>query len=194
MAYKHKDTAPEADRTSTGTQKALAPPADVPPARLKGERTPDRRYVIGAGNPQSLYHLTPRGREEVKRIVAAGAGNTGIARLLRISPDSVSPLLARDPLMQEAVNDGLAALDQDLTSGLLEQFHKGNAVAGMFLAKTKLGWREGEAPSHVPRATPQVAVNITLVNPAAPGDVAKIIGEIPPADTDDDTGPGGNFR
>lgn len=146
------------------------------------ERRPDRRYVKGSGCTVDPYTLTTAGLTVVKQVTSEGAGPTGIARLLKISRKAVTQLIDRDPDVQAAVNDGLAALDEELTQGIKRIATEGKSWPGLLaLGKVKLGWMEGQAPEHVPRAQPSVNVNIVLPQPVAPGDLAKIVNVDPSA-------------
>ena len=147
---------------------------DLFPFARKG----DRRYLAGAGCPASPYELTQKGLNAVKDCVSKGGGKAALVRLLRVDRETIGNLIERDPRMQVAIDEGTAEYDAYLTSQI-EKIGESEKQWSAFLAlgKVKLGWREGDAPDHLPRPSP-VQVNIQLVQPAAPGDLAKLVGEL----------------
>ena len=90
------------------------------------------------------YDLKPAGLALIKRMSTQGRDLASIAAALGVSNDTFRELRKRDPEAQEALDQGRAALGDELTDILLEQARNGITVAAIFLAKARCGWREGE--------------------------------------------------
>ncbi len=90
------------------------------------------------------YDLKPAGLALIKRMSTQGRALASIAAALGVSNDTFRELRKRDPEAQEALDQGRAALGDELTDILLEQARNGITVAAIFLAKARCGWREGE--------------------------------------------------
>lgn len=193
MAKHNKDTGTTEPQNSSGTRpapKAALPARTVRPRAFV--RQPNRRYVDVVTNPHGsgTYVVNEQGLELIYRLANDGQPLTTIAEMLGMGGDTFADLRKRQPEAEDAVRRGRSRVVGDMTRVLITKAMRGEDVPLLFALKTLGGFREGVP---VEGATPQVAVNIQLVTPAAPGDVVKIIGEIPPP-PDDDTGPGGNFR
>ena len=99
-----------------------------------------------------------------------------------------TPLRAMDrvpalqPEVDEAWESGIAGLADELTHILLQHARKGNVVAAIFLAKARLGWREGDAPEaraniviNLPdAATPEAYMRMVGAGPALPADTPAL--------------------
>jgi len=138
------------------------------------------------------YTVNEAGIALVETLARAGHDVVTLAGRLGIRHETFADIRRRQPEVAEAWARGRAAMGDEINDLLLDNARKGNMTAAIFLAKGRLGWREiGQAdPSHGSGPT----VNITLVSPAAPGDVAKIIGEVPPLPGDDEATRGGHGR
>jgi hypothetical protein len=121
--------------------------------------------------------LTPEGLAKVTELARKGYTHASIATSLGISPSAWRRLRTDNPEAAEAFETGRAALDDHYTDKLNHHVDEGNLVALLAAMKFKLGYRDN-GPTDNAGNGPQV--NITFVNPAAPGDVAKLIGDIPP--------------
>ncbi len=150
------------------------------PRTVKGPRS---RYITVDNLPDggTQYTLKPAGYEMIRRMSAGGRDLTSIAAALGISRDALRRLRERDPGAQQAIDQGRAALGDELTDIFLEQFRKGMTIAGIFLAKARCGWREGEA---MPGGTVNnTQINITIPPPMSDAEFRSIIeGHAEPAD------------
>lgn len=97
--------------------------------------------------------VAPAGLEVVERLVAEGQDYRTVAKALGCSGKALLEARKRQPEVQEAFERGQAALADELTHHLLAAARKGNIVAAIFLAKARLGWREGDAPEVRPNIT-----------------------------------------
>lgn len=120
--------------------------------------------TVGAVNHSSgnqrRKNIGRKGKALVEAMAAEGHTNTSIAKVLRMSAETLRQIRKRDPSVQEALDRGRASLEVELTHLLLEQARAGHVVAMIYLTKARCGWQEGAAPSD---ARP----NITIVLPAA---------------------------
>lgn len=169
------------------------------PAPLKRPRAfvrqPNREYVDvvqAECRSGSHYVVNEKGLQAIYDMAFAGVPLTTIAENLGVSHDTFALIRKRQPEAEDAVKRGRSRVVGDMTRVLINKALDGNTVELLFALKTLGGFREGVP---VEGGAPAVAVNIQLVTPAAPGDVVKIIGDIPPADDEpNDTGGGGTLR
>lgn len=82
----------------------------------------------------------------------------GIAAALGMSGRVLRECRKRQPEVEEALSEGLAALEQELVHSLLAAARKGQIAAAMFLLKCRHGYRETGQTD----AAPKVAVQINL--------------------------------
>ena len=139
---------------------------------MKGPRS---RYVAVENIPVSggtQYSLKAAGYELIRRMAAAGRDLNSIAAALGIGKDAFRRLRQTDEQAQEALDQGRAALGDELTDILLMHARQGMTVAAIFLAKARCGWREGELPDGV---RPSVNVNIQIPPAMSDAEFAKII-------------------
>lgn len=187
------------------TEKPVQLPAPIKRPRAFC-RQPNREFVdvmdgTGKGTGGLSYHINDKGLQAIYDMAFAGVPLTTIAEQLGISHDAFAAIRKRQPEAEDAVRRGRSRVVGDMTRVLIKKALDGNTVELLFALKTLGGFREGVP---VEGGTPAVAVNIQLVTPAAPGDVTKIIGNIPPHDDelpprDDESGTGssgtgGTFR
>jgi hypothetical protein len=114
--------------------------------------------------------ISPTGIALIERLARAGQDQRSIAKKLGISTKTFLETRKRQPEVEEALDRGHAGLSDELTHLLLGLARKGNVVAGIFLAKARCGWREGDAP--------EARANIVIQLPDAnsPEQYLKIIG------------------
>lgn len=122
--------------------------------------------------------LTEKGLALVREIAAKGYSHESIARRLGISKEGWRALRERCPEVQEAYEAGRTVIEEEVNDTILGHMRAGQLNAAIFYAKGRLGWRE-TGPQD-PAQGQGTTVNITLTTPAAPGDIAKLIGQIPP--------------
>ena len=115
-------------------------------AVVRRRALPRPQYIV-TSTPEAggaRYDLKPAGIALIKRMSREGRALASIAAALGVSMDTFREIRKRDPEAQEAVDQGRAALGDELTDILLEQARNGITVAAIFLAKARCGWREGE--------------------------------------------------
>lgn len=123
------------------------------PVRLTG---PGR-----GGQGRSSFKVGAKGLKIIEELTGRGCSLTTVARVLRMSRDTLREVRMRQPEVEEAYQRGLAIEHDALTSNLRTLADSGNVVANLFLLKSRHGYREGE-PLEV-----NVAVNAgVLVVPA----------------------------
>ena len=102
--------------------------------------------------------LTDAGIEAIRTLAREGRSYRGMAAALKVNHKTFADMRKRDPRIELAIDEGRGELEGEVTDLLLTQARKGQVVAAIFLAKARLGWREGDREHHAP----PVAVNITL--------------------------------
>jgi len=129
-------------------------PTDDLPVRLTG---PGK-----GGQGRSSFKVGAKGLKIIEDLTGRGCSLTTIAKVLRMSRDTLREVRMRQPEVEEAYQRGLATEHDALTSNLRRLADEGNVVANLFLLKARHGYREGE-PLEV-----NVAVNTggVLVVPA----------------------------
>ncbi|MCC6920497.1 MAG: hypothetical protein IT548_14970 [Alphaproteobacteria bacterium] len=95
----------------------------------------------GSG-PKPAVALTPAGLRLVEELAAKGNDIATVAKRLGIGRTTLVGLKKSTPAVSQAFETGHAALADELTHILLTQARNGVVVAAIFLAKTRLGWRE----------------------------------------------------
>lgn len=178
------------DETNNDGKTVPALPAPLP--RKKGLRRYNPRYVASVSMPTGslIYTITPAGIEVVDRMAREGQDVVSIAATLGISPDTFGVIRKRQPEVQQALDEGRAALGNELNDILLVKARKGETAAAIFLAKARCNWREVGPTDPNQQAGPTININIP---PAmSPEQFAQMIDITPPKpNTDDDTNSGG---
>lgn len=104
---------------------------------------------------------------------ASGRDMNSIAAALGIGKDVFRRLRQTDDQAQEAMDQGRAALGDELTDILLRHAREGMTVAAIYLTKARLGWREGEA---MPGGTVNnTQINISIPPPMSDDEFRRII-------------------
>lgn len=102
--------------------------------------------------------IAPAGLALIERLAGEGQDGRTIAKRLGIAYAVLTKLRKAAPDVADAFESGHAVLADEITHTLLAHARKGNVVAAIFLAKTRLGWREtGPADNST-----KVAVQINL--------------------------------
>lgn len=163
----------------------------APLPRKQGLRRFNPKYVLAAPNPTGSlnYTIKPAGIEAVTWMAREGHDVVSIATTLGISPDTFKRICKRQPEVQEALDEGRAALGDEITDILLTKARKGETAAAIFLAKGRLGWREVGPTDPNQQAGP--TINITIPPAMSPEQFAQMIDVTPKKPTDDDTGNSG---
>ena len=138
-------------------------------AVVRRRALPRPQYILtetpeGGGQ---LYVLKPAGLALIKRMSTQGRDLASIAAALGTSIDTFREIRKRNPEAQEAVDQGRAALGDELVDILLEQARNGVTVAAIFLAKARCGWREGEGMEGKVVNNTQINIQIPESMPAA---------------------------
>lgn len=103
----------------------------------------------------------PGDAQQIYRLAAAGHGTRSIAAKMQIGKGTFYRWLKDHPEIKEAYDAGMGHEEQELLSGLRTLLKYGNAAAGIFLLKSRHGYREGETQV----ADNRIQVQLTL--PAA---------------------------
>lgn len=104
------------------------------------------RWVHEPSKPPHL-EILPAGLDVIRDMVRNGHNRDGIAQALGTNKSTLKACISRQPEVEDALEQGRAALHHTIFSSLLQQGLDGYAPALMFLAKTQLGWRETDAPA-----------------------------------------------
>lgn len=112
-------------------------PTDDLPVRLTG---PGK-----GGQGRSSFKVGAKGLKIIEDLTGRGCSLTTIAKVLRMSRDTLREVRMRQPEVEEAYQRGLATEHDALTSNLRRLADEGNVVANLFLLKARHGYREGES-------------------------------------------------
>lgn len=157
MAAQRKPGERTEKRRSQERREAPEAARATPPALVT--RTPTASVVQGS---EPRADLTDEGLALLEALAAEGCDQRTLAARLGISPATLREMRERDEQVALAWGRGLARLADELTHILLTHARgvgKGAVVAAIFLAKARLGWREGApAEGH----TQAVQVNIQI--------------------------------
>jgi len=97
----------------------------------------------------------------IAALAATGHSMVGIARLMKVSQDTLRRWMDEDAALVEAFAQGREVERYELHNMLRRTAMKGNIIAAMFLLKARHGYREGDQGENANR----VSINFTL--PAA---------------------------
>jgi hypothetical protein len=137
-----------ANRAARGADAAPAAPAETALV-VRGRRVTDPTKI------------TPAGLEQIERDAALGLSTRSIATNLGIPYTTFRDLRNRDESVEDALQRGLALLEDEVVDLLLRQGRKGNTTALIWLTKNRLGWKDSPAVEMAP-------VNVQIVQlPAA---------------------------
>lgn len=122
--------------------------------------------------PTSRVEITAAGVAKIERLAALGHGQASIGKALGIGQATLMRAMERQPEVAEAFATGRSALGDEIASGLLAQFRKGNTTAGIFLAKWMLDARDSGPAQN---SKPTVAIQINLPAPKSVEDYMRAI-------------------
>lgn len=114
-------------------------PLDEP--ALGGSVARPRPDLVGF-KPHNRATLSPANRTNVQQALLQGYPLAAIAKALRISTPTLKRLMADDPGLQAEVEAQRSFEETELRDILMELARKGDAVAAIFLAKARHGWRD----------------------------------------------------
>ena len=109
--------------------------------------------------PSGKRTIGRRGRELIEAMAREGRADASIAKALRMHRETLRMIRRRDSQVEEALQRGRSALEDELTDLLLTKARGGCVVSTIYLTKARLGWREGELP---PGATVVNAENVQI--------------------------------
>lgn len=122
--------------------------------------TGNSRYVSRSSDFGAPHVLKPAGYALIERMSKDGRDIVSIAKALGLHRDVFRNLRKRDPAAQEALDRGRAQLGDELTDLFLTAARSGNMIAGIYLSKARLGWRD-QGPDPAAGQT-NVQVNINM--------------------------------
>lgn len=111
-------------------------PSDDTPAVYKS-------YPGKGGQGRAHYRIGPKGIKIIEAMSAKGCHQETIAKVLRISHDTLLACRRRQPEVQAALERGMAVQHDELVEILMKQARQGQFVPAMFLLKTRFGYKEG---------------------------------------------------
>jgi hypothetical protein len=117
-------------------------PTDDTPAVYTTPRGP------GSRNGRPHYVIGAKGLKIIEELSAKGCHQETIAKVLRISHDTLLACRRRQPEVQAALDRGRGVLHDELVSILVQQARAGAFVPAIFLLKSVFGYKEG-APVEV---------------------------------------------
>jgi hypothetical protein len=117
-------------------------PTDETPAVYTTPRGP------GSRNGRPHYIIGAKGLKIIEDLSAKGCHQETIAKVLRISHDTLLACRRRQPEVQAALDRGRGVLHDELVSILVQQARAGAFVPAIFLLKSVFGYKEG-APVEV---------------------------------------------
>lgn len=116
---------------------------------------PEDQEVIPAPRPSRVYDPRPVSQsdgssyplprvdlDEIEMMASVGMTTKQIADALHINPSVFGRLLKNDPVVQEAVDRGLARGVKMVTDSLFQNAMKGNVAAQIFWLKNRGAWQD----------------------------------------------------
>lgn len=140
------------------------------PAAKAGAEASTALIARDGNRAQGTVSVAPAGLALLERMFAEGQDYRTVAKALGISGETLRQCRKRQPEVDEAWESGIARLADEITHLLLKHARKGNVVAAIFLAKARLGWREGDAPE----ARANIVIN--LPDAATPEAYMRMVG------------------
>lgn len=112
-----------------------APPVEVRQARVHNPKP------MVSSNGQN-YPLPRVDLDEIEMMASVGMTTKQIAEALHVNPSVFGRLLANDPVVQEAVDRGVARGVKMVTDSLFQNAMKGNVAAQIFWLKNRGAWQD----------------------------------------------------
>ena len=100
-------------------------------------------YPGTGGVGRAHYAIGAKGLKIIEDMSAKGCLLETIAKVLRISHDTLEACRRRQPEVQTALDRGRGVLHDELVSILVQQARAGQFVPAMFLLKSRFGYKEG---------------------------------------------------
>ena len=100
-------------------------------------------YPGKGGIGRAHYAIGAKGLKIIEEMSAKGCLLETIAKVLRISHDTLEACRRRQPEVQAALDRGRGVLHDELVSILVQQARAGQFVPAMFLLKSRFGYKEG---------------------------------------------------
>ena len=100
-------------------------------------------YPGKGGVGRAHYAIGAKGLKIIEEMSAKGCLLETIAKVLRISHDTLEACRRRQPEVQTALDRGRGVLHDELVSILVQQARAGQFVPAMFLLKSRFGYKEG---------------------------------------------------
>ncbi|MFN8180129.1 MAG: hypothetical protein U0167_19525 [bacterium] len=122
----------------------------------------ERSHAVQGGKGREVVVLDA-GVALIEQLAAGGRAETSIAAALGLSPKTFRRAKREDPRVATALEVGHGRLSDELTGLLLSWARKGCRVSALFLAKTRLHWRDQGQPV---RESGSVT-NVSITLPAA---------------------------
>lgn len=97
------------------------------------------------------------GLSTIEQMAADGRSLATIAKQLRVAESTFREIRKRQPEVEEAINRGYAAMEDELVDGLMARFRKGildpkdkgAVTTAIFLLKTRRGYEGTKVPTHI---------------------------------------------
>ncbi len=109
---------------------------------MKKPELPSRRVVNGLGKSEII--VTPTGLQVVEELAAKGCSVVTIAAALGVNKETFLHMRRRDPVVEEAFENGRAREHDRLVSNLNTAAAGGNVVASIFLLRARHGYQSSE--------------------------------------------------
>lgn len=100
-------------------------------------------YPGKGGVGRAHYAIGAKGLKIIEEMAAKGCLLETIAKVLRISHDTLEACRRRQPEVQAALDRGRGVLHDELVGILVQQARAGQFVPAMFLLKSRFGYKEG---------------------------------------------------
>lgn len=121
----------------------------------------------------NVRRIGARGLAIVETMAQNGCSLTTIAKRLRMHRHTLGDIRRRQPEVDEAIERGYSAMEDELVDLLMERArdlsHKGGTTAAIFLLKARRGYEGTKTPAHI---TINDNRKQTMVLPSAQRDVA----------------------
>lgn len=139
-------------------------------------RRPNPAYVVAGHTPTGQpipYVINEAGIELIETMARNGHAQVSIAKALGVHALTLREIRKRQPEVQEALQSGTGALQDELVSSLLKQAREGNTVAAIYLSKSMCGLRD-VGPT-TPDGGTGPAINITINAPMSDEQFQKMV-------------------
>lgn len=132
--------------------------------------------IVARNERGQTRRIGRKGVSIIEQMAAEGHSDTSIAKALRIARSTFHNIRKRQPEVDEALAQGRAALEDELSDILMTHARNGNVVAAIYLTKARCGWREGDLPPGQ-QVTNNTQVNILIPPPMSDDEFARLTGQ-----------------